>query len=71
MMNKIAELARKAQNVEELISLAKEAGIELALEEAKKLFAQVSDEGLADVAGGSVGDVAKNLPTDFSPMAYF
>lgn len=66
-MNKIAELARKAQNVEELITLAKEAGIELALEEAKKIFAQVSDEDLSDVAGG----INVSLPDDLSPTALF
>ena len=55
MANNIAELARKAQNVEELISLAKEAGIELMLEEAKSYFAQaaVSDQDLESVMGGT------------------
>ena len=56
MAKNIAELAQKAQNVEELIALAKEAGIELALEEAKKFFSQacLNDEDLEKVSGGLI-----------------
>ena len=55
----IAELAQKvqkAQNVEEVIALAKEAGIELTLEQAQKFFSQVvmDDEDLENVTGGAV-----------------
>ena len=68
MTNIIAELACKAQNVEELISLAKEAGIELTLDEAKKLFAEacVSDKDLENVSGG----VKESPATDLGPMAF-
>ena len=55
-MNNILDLAKKAQNAEELISLAKEAGIDLKPEEAKQYFAkanlEICDENLEQVAGG-------------------
>jgi len=73
MANNIAELAKKAQNVEELISLAKEAGIELALEEAKSYFAQaaISDQDLESITGGAavnevkISDVAPQIMSLF------
>ena len=62
MMNNIVELAKKAQNVEELIALAKEAGVEIALEEAKKIFAQicVDDLELENVSGGA-SDISSQI----------
>ena len=55
----ISELTKKAQNVEELIVLAKENGIELSLEEAQEQFAKfntdhasLSEDQLVHVAGG-------------------
>ena len=67
MEKNIAELALKAQNVEELIVLAKEAGVELALEVAKKFFAQtcVEDQELENVSGGvNSEDQVFNIVTD-------
>ena len=57
----LLEKAAQAQNVEELLALAKEAGIELAEEDAAMFLAgkdgaengEISDEELDNVAGGS------------------
>lgn len=58
MNNELFEQAKKAKSAEELMSLAKENGMELTKEEAEAYFAQLnksgelSDEELDNVAGG-------------------
>lgn len=56
MNNTILELAKKASSAEELISLAKEAGLDLVLEEAMQYFAkaghEISDADIEQVTGG-------------------
>ena len=71
MAKNIAELALKAQNVEELIALAKEAGIELALEEAKKFFSQacIDDQDLENVSGGLIRSVPDQTASVDEPSA--
>ncbi len=56
---KMLEKAKNAKSVEELLSLAKENGIELTVEEAKTYFAklnaksgELADDELDDVSGG-------------------
>lgn len=58
--NEILEKAKKINNAEELLVLAKENNIELTVEQAKAYFAQLnpktvefSDEELSNVAGGA------------------
>ena len=61
-MNFTPEQFAKAKSVEELIALAKENGLELAEEEAKKYFAELhkegelSDDELNNVSGGCGGE---------------
>lgn len=58
--NEILEKAKKINNIEELLVLAKENNIELTAEQAKAYFAQLNqknneftDEELSNVAGGA------------------
>ena len=71
MNNNILDLAKKAHDAEELISLAKEAGLDLTLEEAKRYFAkadqEISAEDLEQVAGGA----GQNDDLDFNIVARF
>lgn len=71
MNNSILDLVKKAHDAEELVSLAKEAGLDLNLEEAKQYFAkadqEVSAEDLEQVAGGA----GQNDELDFSIVARF
>ena len=54
--------AKTAKSAEELIAMAKESGIEMAEDEAKKYFAELNKQGeltddeLTSVAGGSKGE---------------
>ncbi len=57
--DKLLEKAKNAKSAEELVTLAKENGIELTAEEAKTYFAklnakagELADDELGDVAGG-------------------
>jgi predicted ribosomally synthesized peptide with nif11-like leader len=60
------EAAKKAKSPEELIAMAKEQGVEITTEQAKAFLTppigEISDEELANVAGGGCG----YSPDDFS-----
>jgi len=55
--------AKQAKSVEELLTLAKESGVEMTAEQAQDIFAQfnqksgeLADDELDNVAGGGAGD---------------
>jgi predicted ribosomally synthesized peptide with nif11-like leader len=60
------EAAKKAKSPEELVAMAKEQGVAITAEQAKAFLTppigEISDEELANVAGGGCG----NSPDDFS-----
>ena len=57
---------KEAKSVEEIIAIAKEDGVELSVEDAETIYAQVnqsgelSDDDLAMVAGGENGGNSEN-----------
>jgi hypothetical protein len=61
-----SKAAKKAKSPEELIAMAKEQGVAITAEQAKAFLippiGEISDEELANVAGGGCG----NSPDDFS-----
>ncbi len=64
MTNEMIQKARECKSPEELLSLAKENGIEITAEEAEEKFAQLNNEGelsddeLSGAAGGGCGEAA-------------
>ena len=69
----INEMAEKAASVEELLALAKEAGIEMSDTRAKELFAEyhesgeLADQELKEVSGGiQAGRLLGPLPGEFA-----
>lgn len=67
MDKKLIEQAKSAKSVEELLSLAKDAGVAMDEENAKQLFAQLNrqgelaDEELDSVAGGGCNNKSDGL----------
>lgn len=71
--NKMIENAKEAKSVEELLKLAKENGIPMDCEDAKKLFerlhprqGELSDDELDNVAGGGCGQSNDVKPVNMS-----
>jgi len=67
--------AKQAKSVEELLTLAKESGVEMTAEQAQDIFAQLNpksgelaDDELDNVAGGNLMNMLQVLPMTNSTM---